>query len=578
MKKNLGIFASLAVLTAMAMIWTGCSRQCAAPCDPCVEQTFDGASVAGVSYDAPVSAQQCAPCPPPCPPRPVCPPPCPPKPVCPPPCPPKPVCPPPCPPPCPPKPCCVPPPPQECEPLCKAPVKCAHPSTNCLKCVDGITVTGRLPERCMLGDQFPLDVEVRACDDVCNVIIEAHLPETVSYIKSNPEAQVNGKDVSWKLGSMQKGEARCLKVWLRCECEGDVCACFCASAQVVRFCSLLCAKPLLVCEKCATPEVCPGDCVNFSVSVTNRGSCTAEEVVITDNLPDGFEHASCQKTLVFKLGCLEPCQTKKVNFTATATKRGKFTNSAVVTACNADSTSCQATTCVCCCAIDITKNGPKEQGIGKNADYQITVSNTGDKLLTDVIVTDNAPSATSIVAAQGATINGNQAVWRLKELKPGEKVSFTITLTTCTPGCFTNKVNVSSCQGCNAQAQFTTRWKGRPALDVCVTDSEDLICVGDLNTYKVSVVNRGSEADNNVVVTVRFPAEIQPISGSGPTNATVNGQTVTFAPLNNFAARQTLEYRVEAKAVKSGDARVITEVKSDSVTTPIVQQESTIVN
>ncbi len=198
--------------------------------------------------------------------------------------------------------------------------------------------------------------------------------------------------------------------------------------------------------------------------------------------------------------------------------------------------------------------------------------------MTDVIVTDNAPSSTSIVAAQGATINGNQAVWRLKELKPGEKVSFTITLTTCTPGCFTNKVNVSDCQGCNAQAQFTTRWKGRPALDVCMTDTEDLICVGDNNTYRITVVNRGSEADNNVVVTVRFPAEIQPLGGDGPTQANVNGQTVTFAPFNNFAARQTLEYRVNTKAVKSGDARVNVEVTSDSIKTPITQQESTIVN
>ncbi len=355
MKNKLGIFASLLLLTTMAIFWSGCSLQQYAngcnPCNPC-EQV----SASPVSCDESCPSPCAMPCPPKCAPKPAC---CPPP--CEAPCPPK--CQPKCPPPC--GPVCVPPPPQECEPLCKKPVRCKHPNQNTLKCLDGITVTGKMPQGCLLGDQFPLDVEVHACEDVCNVVIETHLPENVSYVKSNPEAKVNGKDLQWNLGSMGANENRCLRVYLKCECEGEVCACFCASAQPVRFCSLLCAKPQLVCEKCGPAEVCPGDQVNYSVTVTNRGSATAQEVVITDNLPEGFEHASCQKTLVFKLGCLEPCQSKRVNFSATATKRGKFTNTAVVTACNADSTSCQATTCVCCCAVDITKNGPKSKALAK---------------------------------------------------------------------------------------------------------------------------------------------------------------------------------------------------------------------
>jgi uncharacterized repeat protein (TIGR01451 family) len=262
----------------------------------------------------------------------------------------------------------------------------------------------------------------------------------------------------------------------------------------------------------------------------------------------------------------------------TAVKRGKVCNTAVVSACNAESSSCQSCVCICCCGIDLQKVGPKEQQIGKNADYQITVTNTGDKVLTDVVVTDVAPSSTSIVAANGATVNGNQAVWRMKELKPGEKASFTITLYTCTPGCFTNRVGVTNCQNCNACAEFTTRWKGRPALNVCIVDTENPICIGEPTSYCITVVNQGSEADNNVVVTVRFPKEITPVSATGDTNGSVSGQVVTFAPYNNLGPRQTIRYRVDARAKESGDARVVVEVTSDSIKTPIMQQESTIVN
>jgi len=430
----------------------------------------------------------------------------------------------------------------------------------------------------MLGDQYPLEFDIKACDDVCDVEVTTHLPDGVSFVRSQPEGKVEGRKVTWFIGPMSKGECRPAKLWVECECEGELCACFCAKATPVRFCSLLCAHPVLTCEKTGPEEVCPGDAVHYAISVTNRGSCAAEDVVVTDQVPEGLEHSSCLRTLTFKLGTLEPCQTKKVSVCFTAVKRGKVCNTAVVTACNADSVSCQWCTNVCKECVEITKVGPKEQAIGKNADYQITVSNPGDKPLTEVIVTDTAPSATSIVSANGALINGNQAIWRLKELKPGEKVTFNITLTTCTPGCFTNRVNVTNCQGCCANAEFTTRWRGRPALNVCICDTEDPICIGEPTSYCITVVNQGSEADNNVNVVVDFPPEVVPVSATGDSQGTVSGQSVTFAPYNNLGPRQTLRYRVDARAKESGDARIEVKVSSDSIKTPIVQQESTIVN
>lgn len=565
MYKKLGIFATALMLSSMAFFWSGCSSNnncceepvcCEKPCAPCPQPCPQPVC-------RPACPPPCQPCPAPCPP---CPPVC--KPVCPPACPPvcKPVCPPPCTPPC------------LVEPLCKIPAKCANPSSNELVCLDGITVSAKNPNMCMLGEQYTLEFEIKACLDICEATVTTHLPEGVSYIKSTPEAKVEGKKLTWNIGAMKKCDVICARVVLKCECEGDLCTCFCATAVPVRFCSLLCAKPVLTCEKTGTCEACPGDPIHYKITVTNRGSCAAQDVVVTDDLPDGVIHESCQKQLVFKLGTLEPCETKTVEFCVIADKRGKICNTVVVTACNADQTSCQWCTNVCKCAVELVKVGPKEQSIGKNADYQITATNTGDNVLTEVVVTDQAPSATSIVSANGAKINGNQAVWKMKELKPGEKANFTLTLTTCTPGCFTNKVHLTNCQQCEACAEATTRWKGRPALNVCITDTASPICINEETRYRISVVNQGSESDKNVVVTLRFPDELTPISASGATKGTVSGQTVTFAPYDNFNARQTLEYSVEARAKKSGDARVIVEVSSDSVKTPITQQESTIVN
>ena len=110
--------------------------------------------------------------------------------------------------------------------------------------------------------------------------------------------------------------------------------------------------------------------------------------------------------------------------------------------------------------VKIAKTGPKEQTLGKNADYQITVTNEGDLPLTNVIVSDSAANSTSIVSANGATVRGNQAVWKLKELKAGEKVTFGITLTTCTPGCVTNRATVNTYEGVNGCADKQPVGKG----------------------------------------------------------------------------------------------------------------------
>lgn len=430
----------------------------------------------------------------------------------------------------------------------------------------------------MLGDQYPLEFDIRACQDVCEVTITTTLPDGVSFLRSTPPAKVEGRKLTWEIGHMDKGQCIPAKVWLRCEREGELCACFCVKATPVAFCALLCAKPVLVCEKCGPEEVCPGDPVNYTISVTNIGTCTAHDVVVTDNIPDGMEHASGQRSLCFKLCELEPCQTKRVNLCLTACQRGKFCNTAIVTACNANQTSCEACTCVCCCDVECAKVGPKEQAIGKNADYQIIVTNTGDKSLTEVTVVDTAPSATSIVAANGACITGNQAVWRVREMKPGERLTFNLTLTTCTPGYFVNHAVVDNCQGCRACCEFGTNWRGRPALNLCTEVSENPICIGETTRYTVTVVNQGQEYDTNVVLQATFPPELTPKAARGATCGNVQGQTVTFAPFANLAPRQKLEFTIDATGARSGDGRVRIQVSSDSMKNPITEEESTIVN
>lgn len=454
---------------------------------------------------------------------------------------------------------------------------CASGDVHELKCRDGLIVRVTNPKVCLLGDQCPLEFEVKACDDVCDVVVNAQLPPGVTYIKSEPQAKQEGGILTWNCGPMKNGQSLYAKVWVKCETEGELCACFCAKATPVSFCTLVCAKPKLACQNCGPAKAGPGDTINYKVTVTNNGSCAAENVVLTYSITDILQHFSGHKSFYYSLGSLAPGESKNIDIPLCALKRGNACNRAVVSSSNADSVTSKICTNICCSELNVVKTGPKEQSLGKNADYQISVTNTGDVPLNHVVITDTAPPATAIISANGATVRGNQAIWKLKELQAGEKATFVISLTTCTPGNFTSRANVCSIDGCNASSEATTRWKGRPSLHACISDTNDPICVNDPTSYDIQLSNQGLEPDSNVKVIVRFPKEVQPLVTCGDLKGTISGQTVTYQACATMWPKQTLNLRIDAKGRESGEGRVIVEVTSDSIGTPIAQQESTTV-
>lgn len=478
-----------------------------------------------------------------------------------------------CPPVCAPRPVRAP----ACPPVCPPTASAKASNSSNLSC-DGVIVTATQPQLCYLGDNYALDIEAKACMDVCHVEINALLPEGVSLVRSEPDVlDVKGSTLTWNIDAMRKGDVKRVRVILRADREGDLCVCFCVTAVPVKFCALICAKPILECTKCGPAQVCPGDPVHYTVTVTNKGSCAAEEVVVTDLVPDGLKHESGMNTLVYKLGTIRSGETKTIENCFTAVKRGMTCNRVNVTACNANPVGCEFCTCVCCCLVEIVKTGPKEVPIGKVADYVITATNTGDIDLTDVVVTDNAPESTSIVEAKGATVTGNKAVWAFPELKSGEKRSFNISLTTCIPGYFVNHADIDNCQNCTARTEFGTRWKGRPALSMCF-EAEEPICIGQPVTFIFKVSNPGTEEDTNVKLSVEFPKEVAPLKAYGASKGTVSNGVVTFDAIPILGPRRTVEFRVEGRGEQSGDGRIRAKIWSDSVTTPINVEESQIVN
>jgi hypothetical protein len=101
--------------------------------------------------------------------------------------------------------------------------------------------------------------------------------------------------------------------------------------------------------------------------------------------------------------------------------------------------------------------------------------------------------------------------------------------------------------------------------------------VGNETTYFVTVKNPASYADQKVQLKVAIPAELQLISGSGPTRNRISGQTITFDPIAELRAGEQVEYRLRVKAAAAGSARLDAAVSSQGLAQPILKSETTMV-
>jgi len=450
-----------------------------------------------------------------------------------------------------------------------APVK-----IGCSESTGGIIrLAASMPAEASLGGEFLAELTITAQSCAANVVVRDTVPAGASYVRSEPAATVEGNQLIWNLGNMDAGQVVKGKVWFKADKEGTLISCATVSADPRVCAQTIVGKPVLTIDKSGPETAVLGADVTYNIVVKNTGTSAAKGVVVTDAVPAGMSHSSGKSELSFEVGDLAPGQTKPLAVTFKANQRGKICNTAIANSSNAGKVSDEACTVILVPGLKVEKTGTKEQILGRNADYEILVSNTGDTTLNKVTVSDTAPAETTIVAAPGAVLAGNKATWTIASLAPGAKVKQTIKLTSQTAGSHCNNVTASS-GPLNDSAKACTLWKGIAAVLLEVVDDPDPIQVGESTTYTIRVLNQGFADINNIKINASFAAEVQPVSSA---QGTVSGQTVSFPPVSLLKAKQTITYTITVKGVKPGDSRNKITLNATELRTPVEEEESTTV-
>ncbi|WP_372371263.1 hypothetical protein [Candidatus Uabimicrobium sp. HlEnr_7] len=466
--------------------------------------------------------------------------------------------------------------------LCILLVTLAVPFTlwadNCSVTVGSMEISQSVPDKVSIGEEYVNNIELRAQTNVRRVQAVVFLSPNMEYVKSVPPAEQTGDTLTWNYDQMSAGEKQGVKLWLRAASEGELTTCATVSSIPVCCATTFAGKATLVVEKTGPATATVGQKVTYTIIVKNTGSAAARDVKLIDRVPEELAYSKTQdrKEIRHSLGNLQPGASKTFTLSLFAVARGTACNVVEITSSNAETVSDQACTEIRQLGAELVLQCRNVSYIGKNSKNSLIIRNTGDAPLTNAVVVVNMSDKLKVtktsIPGEGY---GSRLTWKFDEIKPGETKTIDIIVISKHKGKHCVEASMKTAEGLQKSANCCTQWQGFAAILIEMIDTEDPLIVNEETTYIIKITNQGTADDHDVKIHVQFPQEISPISASGATRGTVEGKRVDFQAYAVFRPKQIIEFRVRAKGVSTGDARVRVFLTSELLKKPVPEEEST---
>ncbi|TAL06609.1 MAG: DUF11 domain-containing protein, partial [Verrucomicrobia bacterium] len=259
---------------------------------------------------------------------------------------------------------------------------------------------------------------------------------------------------------------------------------------------------------------------------------------------------------------------RSATITAAANATGQNTNTAWITATQADLNTLNNTSTVVTVVRGFANLGlsmTESQDpvtFGSNITYSIVVTNRGPSTATSVIVTNQIPVGFGYVAAFGGDVvpytNANAVIWTLFGLANGGSANLALVLQAQTPGVTTNQAGGWAYEADPATSDNTvslTTTIGQLA-DVAIrsmTDSPDPVLATSNLTYTISVTNSGPTLANSVQVVDSLPAgKLSYVSATSSSGTCTQFQGVVTCSLGMISSGAVATVTIVAKPGMNG--------------------------
>lgn len=410
------------------------------------------------------------------------------------------------------------------------------------------------------------------------IVLSEQLPDKFELTSANPTAQQDGKSLIWEIDSLGpkaaveitvSGKATEMESLKYCTSVTIPAVVACSTVQVIH--------PKLKLTRIAPAGILVCEPIEVRYVLENTGTGAAEGIKIVETLPDGLATTDGKSELVIDAGKIPAGQTKEFAAKLKAVRKGQYVSKAVASSANGlQAESAPATIVVDKAVLSIAVSGPDKQYVGRPITYDITVTNESDAPAKDAVIENAIPDdVKSMKASAGAKMSGKKIVWPLGTLAPRASKTVQISFEPTKEGVLSNNVSAAANCADAVTASAQTTLKTIPAVLLEVIDVTDPVEVGTRTTYVITVTNQGSAPSTNIEVVCGIEDNMRYVSSSGSSAGTIEDSTLTFAPLESLAPKAKATWRVIVTALKVGDTRFKTTMKTDELTRPVEETEAT---
>jgi uncharacterized membrane protein len=317
----------------------------------------------------------------------------------------------------------------------------------------------------------------------------------------------------------------------------------------------------------------------FPITISNPGSAPATQVVLRADLDAGLVHVSKANPVETAIGTLAPGENRQTGLTVTARQPGAQGLRVTATADGGLKDAAQQTVTVQRAVLKLDTKGPAWGYVTRPVEWSWNLANAGDVAMNKVMLRATLPAELGFKSAgDGGVLEGNQVVWNVNNIQPGEQKVLRLT-TVCQQLAPRAPVQATAVAegGVQVQAEAAIEIRGLPAVRLRVVDRDDPIEVGGKTEYRIEVANQGSLPSHDLEMSALVPQEMRILDSQGPSTVRVEGQQVRFAPLESLAPGQTVTYTIAVEALKAGTVYFRADLKARTLSSPVVEEESTVI-
>jgi uncharacterized repeat protein (TIGR01451 family) len=423
-----------------------------------------------------------------------------------------------------------------------------------------------VPEGIAPGQEMPVRIDWRAEQPA---VVRHSIPDGVQLMRSDPPARLVGRHLEW---TVPVGGGSVFALYQparvgRFDLESEITGGNGTPIQSRATTTIGVVQMRLGVVGPATASI--GDAINFEARVTNSGQVPAQHAVLRADLDTGLEHATGSRRVEIPVGPISPGETRTLVVPVVIKRSGSLAAALSLQSESGATANESLHVDVREARLAVSLDGPARVMMNQSATWTLRVVNTGDAPAKNVNARVQLPPELKLDAK-------SKSAWPIGTLGPREESTLQVLATVIAPVGRTSVVaSAIGDRVPEARSDVTLEAVGVPMLKMTLRGGESIVEVGRSVVYTIEVKNTGSLPLRNIEIAADLPANLTAKHGVGPTMANMDGPHITFARVAQLDSNRTIIFRVEAEAAQPGDARITVEARSESLPTPVRQDEAT---